>query len=85
MRPPPEMLDTYVLPGYPVEQGKRTGGRRMQSLALALSCAAFAAQGSIHEVVAPDLLTSSWPGKPEVHLRNMRGRQVILILYHTAC
>ena len=34
---------------------------------------------------APDVFASRWAVKPAVHLRNLRGRKVVLALYHTAC
>ena len=59
----------------------------MHSLALTLSCAVLVGSSRSPMVgqQAPDLIVASWPGKPEVHLRNMRGRYVILTLYNTAC
>ena len=59
----------------------------MQSLALTLSCAVLGGipPSSVVGKQAPDLVVANWPGKPEVHLRNLRGRYVILALYNTAC
>ena len=59
----------------------------MKSLVLALGYAVLAAKGSSPMVgkAAPDFAVADWPQKPEVNLRNLRGRTVILILYHTAC
>lgn len=59
----------------------------MQSLALALSCAVLGGTPPSRAVgkQAPDLVVANWPGKPGVHLRNLRGRYVILTLYNTAC
>lgn len=59
----------------------------MNALALALSCATVAAGGGTTMVGrdAPDLIVDKWVVKPEVHLRNVRGRKAVVFLYHTAC
>jgi len=59
----------------------------MNALALAVGCAVFAASGetTMTGKDAPDLIVKEWPTGPEVHLRNIRGRKAILLLYHTAC
>ena len=59
----------------------------MNALALFLSCGAFAAGGETTMTGrdAPDLIVSEWVVKPEVSLRNIRGRKAIVYLYHTAC
>lgn len=59
----------------------------MNALALTLSCAAFAAGGGSATTgnTAPDLIVKEWPVGPEVHLRNVRGRKAIVLLYQTQC
>ena len=62
----------------------------MNGFALAVTCAALAtgAGGGATSMTgkqAPGLFVSKWGVGPEVHLRNLRGRKVVLALYHTAC
>ena len=62
----------------------------MNGLALAVATATLAtgADGSMTSMTgkdAPGLFASRWAVQPEVHLRNLRGRKVVLALYHTAC
>ncbi len=62
----------------------------MSGLALADSCAALATGAglggtSITGKEAPDVFVSEWAVQPEVHLRNLRGRKVVLALYDAAC
>lgn len=59
----------------------------MNALALAFGLAALGAGGASDMLgkPAPDLLVAEWPTGPAVHLRNLRGRKVVLLLYHTAC
>jgi hypothetical protein len=61
----------------------------MGAAAFALSAAiAAAAPSGGTEMTgrpAPDLVVSQWPNQPQAFLRNLRGRKVVLFLYHTAC
>ena len=59
----------------------------MGALAVAVSCAAFAASGgsTLTGGTAPDLIVKEWPLGPEVHLRNIRGRKAVVFFYHTDC
>ncbi|MHC4249374.1 MAG: hypothetical protein ACYS9X_09645 [Planctomycetota bacterium] len=59
----------------------------MNTLAVAMSCAALAAGGGTTMTgrTAPDLIVKEWPTGPEVHLRNVRGRKALLLFYHTDC
>jgi peroxiredoxin len=59
----------------------------VNALVLALGLSAFAAGGESPLVGKPaaDVVCRDWPTGQEVSLRNLRGRKVILVLYHTAC
>ncbi|MHC4502580.1 MAG: hypothetical protein ACYTFI_04675 [Planctomycetota bacterium] len=59
----------------------------MNALALVTTCAALAASGgtTMTGQQAPDFIVADWVVKPEVHLRNIRGRKALVFMYHTAC
>ncbi len=62
----------------------------MSGLALAFACVALATGAglggtSMTGKETPDLFVSEWAVQPEVHLRNLRGRKVVLALYDIAC
>ena len=59
----------------------------MNVLALLSTCAALGASGgtTMTGQEAPDFIVADWAVKPEVHLRNIRGRKALIFMYHTAC